>query len=195
MPHSRNMSSRNTSSDTSDPRALRAVAHPVRLDLLELLHRDGPLTASQCAEQLGLTAKVCSYHLTLLGKYGLIEETGEGKGRARPWRVGARGLSYEHRPAEPASTARAADEFARTMLSRDVRHVEEFIERRHGLPKTWRNVSTMASNPLRLNARQLRELGRELLAVLDKYRRLEEAGARSVHVAIYAVPTQFDEPT
>jgi predicted ArsR family transcriptional regulator len=190
------MSSRNTSSDgSSDPRVLRAVAHPVRLDLLDLLQRDGPLTASRCAERLGLTAKVCSYHLNLLGKYGLIEETGEGKGRARPWRVGSRGLSYVHRPTESAGTARAADEFARTMLGRDVGHIEEFVQRRHELPKSWRNVSTMSSNPLRLNARQLRELGRDLLAVLDKYRRLEDAGARSVHVAMYAVPTEFDAPT
>lgn len=189
------MSSENTHSDSSDPRGLRAVAHPVRLDLLELLQRDGPLTASRCAEQLGLSAKVCSYHLHLLGKYGLIEETGDGKGRARPWRVGARGISYVHRASESAGTARTADEFARTMLSRDVRRVEEFIQRRRDLPKTWRNVSTMSSNPLRLNARQLRDFGRELIAVLDKYRGLQDTGARPIHVAMYAVPTEFDKPT
>lgn len=98
------MSSENDRSDTTatrqtNPRALRAVAHPVRLDLLELLDRYGPLTASQCAERLGLTPKVCSYHLNLLGRYGLVEETGEGKGRARPWRVApAATLTYAHRP-------------------------------------------------------------------------------------------------
>lgn len=165
----------------------------MRLDLLELLQRDGPLTASRCAERLGLTAKVCSYHLGILGKYGLIEETGEGKGRARPWRVGSRGLSYVHRPTESAGTARAADEFARTMLDRDVRHVEEFIARRHDLPKAWRNVSTMSSNPLKLTAPQLKELGRELYAVLDKYRQLgSHPTARSVRVAMYALPVEFD---
>jgi predicted ArsR family transcriptional regulator len=177
----------------SDPRALRAVAHPVRLDLLELLERDGPLTASRCAERLRLTAKVCSYHLSVLGKYGLIEETGEGKGRARPWRAGSRGLSYVHRPTETEGTARAADEFARTMLDRDVRQVEEFIARRRDLPRAWRNVSTMSSNPLRLTAPQLKELGRELFDVLDKYRQLgSNPKARSVRVAMYAVPTELD---
>lgn len=188
------MSSRNNPSDTrrgTDPRALRAVAHPVRLELLNLLQREGPLTASRCAELLDLTPKVCSYHLNLLGTYGLIEETGEGKGRARPWRLVETALSYLHSPDEDASTARTADEFARTMLGRDAGVVEAFIAGRGELPKSWRNVSTMSSNPLRLDASQLRAFGAELFEVLERYRRLSEqpaAGARAVHVALYAVP-------
>lgn len=189
------MSSRNKSSDSergSDPRALRALAHPVRLELLNLLQREGPLTASRCAELLELTPKVCSYHLNLLGTYGLIEETGEGKGRSRPWRLVVSGLSYVHSPDEGESAARTADEFARTMLARDVRLVEAFIARRRELPTGWRNKSTMSGNPLRLTARQLQAFGGELLEVLERYRSLSEqqpaAGARPVHVAMYAVP-------
>lgn len=188
------MSSGNTSSDSgrsSDPRALRAVAHPVRLELLNLLQREGPLTASRCAELLDLTPKVCSYHLNLLGTYGLIEETGEGKGRARPWRLLETPLAYVHAQDEDESTGRTADEFARTMLARDTRVVEAFIAGRHGLPKRWRNVSAMSSNPLRLTASQLRAFGAELYEVLDRYRQLSQepaAGARPVHVAMYAVP-------
>lgn len=166
------------------------MAHPVRLDLLSLLHREGPLTASRCAELLGLTPKVCSYHLTLLGKYGLVEETGDGKGRARPWRLRPTRLSHVHEPGEDPGTARAADEFARTMLARDVQRIERFVERRHDLPEHWRNVATMASNPLRLDPEQLRAFGADLLAVLDRYRELEAGpDAQPVHVAIYAVPT------
>jgi DNA-binding transcriptional ArsR family regulator len=188
------MSSRNVPSAGtrgSDPRALRALAHPVRLELLNLLQREGPLTASRCAELLDLTPKVCSYHLNLLGSHGLIEETGEGKGRSRPWRLVMTGLSYVHSADEKGSTARTADEFARTMLARDASLVEAFIARRRGLPKTWRNRSTMSSNPLRLTASQLEAFGAELIEVLERYRRLSEkpdAGARPVHVAMYAVP-------
>lgn len=186
------MSSRNAPSDRgSDPRTLRALAHPVRLELLELLQREGPLTASRCAELLGLTPKVCSYHLNLLGTYGLIEETGEGKGRSRPWRLVLTAVSYVHSPDEADSTARTADEFARTMLARDARLVEAFIARRRGLPKGWRNKALMSSNPLRLSASQLEAFGGELIEVLERYRRLSEEpadDARPVHVAMYAVP-------
>ncbi|MGH3491452.1 MAG: helix-turn-helix domain-containing protein [Actinopolymorphaceae bacterium] len=178
----------------TDPRVLRAVAHPVRLDLLYLLRREGPLTASRCAEFLDLTPKVCSYHLNLLGKYGLIEETGEGKGRARPWRLRTAGLSYVHQPGESREAASAADEFARTMLARDAQQVEAFIEGRRTLPRSWRNVATMSSNPLRLTSEQLRALGSELIAVLDRYSQLSEstsAGAHPVHLAMYAVPVDI----
>lgn len=195
------MPSRNNPSDTTargtDPRALRAVAHPVRLELLDLLQREGPLTASRCAELLDLTPKVCSYHLNLLGTYGLIEETGEGKGRARPWRLVETALSYVHDPGEDESSARTAAEFARTMLARDARLIEAFIAGRSELPKSWRNVSTMSSNPLRLNASQLKAFGAELFEVLERYQRLSRqpaAGARPVHVALYAVPDLREQP-
>lgn len=94
--------------------------------------------------------KVCSYHLNQLGAHGLIEETGEGKGRSRPWRLAISGISYVHHPDEEPATTRAEDAFAKTMLAKDAQVIETFIDERHQLPQTWRNVSTMSSNPLRL---------------------------------------------
>lgn len=191
------MSSEKKNSDSnpgSDPRTLRALAHPVRLDLLYLLEREGPLTASRAAELLGLTPKVCSYHLGLLGKYGVVEETGGGKGRARPWRVRDLNLSYTHYPDEDPATTHAENAFAETMLARDARVVEGFIHQRHRLPDSWRNVSAMSSNPLRLTPDELRELRGELLAVLHRYverSRTPSPGAHPVHTAIYAVPTEL----
>ncbi|TDC50337.1 ArsR family transcriptional regulator [Actinomadura sp. KC345] len=191
------MSSENVSSDTpgnADPRRLRALAHPVRLDLLYLLEREGVLTAGRAAELLGLTPKVCSYHLNQLGAYGVIEETGEGKGRSRPWRLAVSEISYVHEPDEEPALARADDAFAKATLARDARVIETFVDGRHGLPPTWRNVSTLSSNPLRLTPRQLRELGDELTRVVDRFRaasREPAAGAHPVHTALYAVPTDL----
>lgn len=194
------MSSENDHShrNPSDPRTLRAVAHPVRIDLIGLLQREGPLTASRCAELLELTPKVCSYHLNLLGRYGLVEETGEGKGRARPWRLVPRPLTYVHEPGEDPDATSAADEFARTMLARDARLVETFIAGRGELPDAWRNVAAMSSSPLRLSPEQLGALGAELYAVLERYHPLSEAptaDAHPVHVALYAVPVEFTDLT
>lgn len=178
----------------SDPRRLRALAHPVRLDLLYLLHREGPLTASRAAELLGLTPKVCSYHLNLLGKYGVVEETGEGKGRARPWRVADTRINYVHRPDEHPAMTQAEDAFARTALARDTRLIEAFIHQRHRLPQRWRNVSAMSSSPLRLTPEQLRALRDELLEVLGRYQQQSQSpaeGAHPVHAALYALPTDL----
>src|SRR5919197_817830 len=68
-----------------DPRALRAVAHPLRLQLIGLLRTEGPLTASQAGKLLGESAQSCWFHLRQLEKYGIVEEAGGGRGRERPW--------------------------------------------------------------------------------------------------------------
>ena len=69
----------------TDPRAMRAVAHPVRIALLEVLGTEGPLTATQAGEHIGESPTTCSFHLRQLAKYGFIEEVegvagGAGRG-------------------------------------------------------------------------------------------------------------------
>src|ERR1700683_2068981 len=70
----------------TDPRALRAYAHPVRLKLVALLRTEGPLTATRAGELLGESSGTCSFHLRQLAKYGLVEEAGGGTGREKPGR-------------------------------------------------------------------------------------------------------------
>jgi helix-turn-helix protein len=78
--------------------ALRAVAHPVRRHIIDLLGEHTTLTATECARLLGLSAKVCSYHLGQLAGEGWVEEV-PAPGRNRPWRLSA------ERAAEPTAVA------------------------------------------------------------------------------------------
>src|SRR5215469_11044954 len=71
--------------DLTDPRAMRAMAHPVRMALLELLAVTPTLTATQASEVLGESPANCAFHLRTLAKYGFVREAGGGKGRERPW--------------------------------------------------------------------------------------------------------------
>src|SRR6516162_8483616 len=73
----------------TDPEALRALAHPLRLSLLTLLRTEGPLTATKAGELLGESSASTSFHLRQLAKYGLVAEAGGGRGRERPWRATA----------------------------------------------------------------------------------------------------------
>ena len=68
----------------TDPRAMRAVAHPVRIALLEVLGTDGPLTATQAGEHIGESPTTCSFHLRQLAKYGFIEEVGRRRRTQAP---------------------------------------------------------------------------------------------------------------
>jgi DNA-binding transcriptional ArsR family regulator len=58
--------------------ALRAMAHPARLQILSLL-TSAPLTAAEVARELGLTHANASYHLRNLLAGGLIVTAGEEK--------------------------------------------------------------------------------------------------------------------
>src|ERR671922_2256981 len=78
----------------SDPRALRALAHPLRLALLDRLMSFGEQTAAQCATAVGSTASNCSYHLRALARVGLVERGESADGRERPWRSSATGLEF-----------------------------------------------------------------------------------------------------
>ncbi len=48
-----------------DAKGLRALAHPVRVQLVELLRTYGPSTATRLAARLGITSGNASYRLKL----------------------------------------------------------------------------------------------------------------------------------
>jgi len=74
--------------DGTDARAMRALAHPLRLDLMELLAAGGPATAAACGRALGIPQANCSFHLRQLAKYGYVEEADQGEDRReRRWRL------------------------------------------------------------------------------------------------------------
>jgi DNA-binding transcriptional ArsR family regulator len=62
----------------SQAAALRALAHPIRLQIMSLL-TGAPLTAADVARELGITHANASYHLRNLLAGGLILPAGEEK--------------------------------------------------------------------------------------------------------------------
>jgi hypothetical protein len=93
--------------DLTDPRAIRALAHPLRWALLEALAEAGTLTATQASEVLGESPANCAFHLRTLAKYGFVEEAGGGRGRERPWRRTYDTLSWGRMQEDPGATLAA----------------------------------------------------------------------------------------
>lgn len=123
------------------PERIRALAHPVRLEILELLDREGQATATQCAEATGQTVANCSFHLRTLARYGFVEEAGR-QGRARPWR--ATPGSYDLRPDVGSTDAvRASDELALLTLQRETERLQRFYAAAHSVPADWRAATSM----------------------------------------------------
>lgn len=70
-----------------DPARIKALAHPIRLELLEYLAAVPYATATQCAEAIGESVASCSFHLRTLAKHGYIEPAPSDDAKSKPWRV------------------------------------------------------------------------------------------------------------
>ena len=153
---------------TRGPKALRALAHPLRWQLLDLLGSEGTATATRCAEVLGESVASCSYHLGMLAKYGYIEEVPGRTGREKPWRLastrqdlGSAGQDTEGQlAAEAAAEAFLEHEFART---------RQRYRRRSLEPERWR--PKLLGESVWLTEQEYAAAKAELSAVLARYRR------------------------
>jgi predicted transcriptional regulator len=154
--------------ELTDPRALRAVAHPVRLQLVGLLRREGPLTATQAGELIGESPASCSFHLRQLAKYGLVEEAGGGRGRERPWRATALFTAWPNVARDPEQAA-ASELLSQVVAERYFEQVMQWLQQRSDDPLDWQEAATFGDRMLYLTSDELAELGREIEALLERY--------------------------
>src|SRR5215217_5839808 len=71
---------------------LKALGHPLRLRVLEMLGDEGsePLTNRELAQKLGVDPGHLHFHVKMLLRAGLIERADGGHGREKPYRARAR---------------------------------------------------------------------------------------------------------
>ena len=179
--------------ELTDPRAMRAMAHPVRLALMEALNHHGQLTATEAAEHVGESPSNCSFHLRQLAKYGFVEEAEGGTGRRRPWRVGERRHAVHRRaggrrdtrwrPARSPVSSRSAGSRAR---------VREWSSASY-LPEEWRAVTGIGPDDALRDAgrdegaqRPAPRAARAAIASGSPTRRKRPEGSRPIeHIAFY----------
>ena len=153
----------------TDPRALRALAHPLRLALLDHLMSFGPQTAAQCAAGVGSSPSNCSYHLRALARVGLVEAESSADRRERPWRATSTGLEFGPRgPGSPAAAA-AAHAVEDLSLARDEELTRHAWERHDEQPAEWRAAETYHTYGLTLTPAELGELTAELDRLVRPY--------------------------
>jgi DNA-binding transcriptional ArsR family regulator len=182
-----------------DPRALRALAHPTRLTLLELLARERSLTATQASALLGESTASASYHLRQLAKYGFVEQAEQGRGRERPWRPAARGQRWSEVSADPEAAA-AATVLSQVVLEREFEAALRWTEGAYDLPPEWREAALGSQSILYLTLDELRALESRYRALLEEGGILERSenpglrppGALPVKALLLAFPV---EPT
>jgi hypothetical protein len=165
---------------SADPKRMRALAHPIRIELLELLTIEGPLTATQCGELIGQSPSLCSFHLRQLAKYGFVEEATGAGGRDRPWQVVAETAHFGDVPDDEEGTAATAA-LMRAFFEREFSRAIAFAQASRNEPNAWRQASFFMSTVQWLNAEELEAISQQLEAMLTAYGdRRQNADARPV---------------
>jgi DNA-binding transcriptional ArsR family regulator len=183
----------------TDPRALRAYAHPIRLALVGLLRREGPLTATRAAELLGESTGSTSFHLRQLAKYGFVEEAGGGRGREKPWRPAATFFEWPGAAATPELAA-ATGLLETVLAERYFDELMRWLEAKPAEPQEWREAALFGDYFVYLTADELAEIGRAYRGLLDRFvprvenPELRPPGSREVTVLHVAHPRTTRNP-
>lgn len=125
---------------------LRALAHPLRLQLLQVLHVEGPATASQLGRRLGESSGSTSYHLRALHRAGMVEEAERRNGRERWWkRVPERLMIPNSVPPDASDAERVELQAAHAqiesiLVDRDDAALQRWMEIRYDLPLEWQDT-------------------------------------------------------
>jgi hypothetical protein len=172
---------------------MRALTHPVRQALIELLVAEGPLTATQAGERIGEPPNTCSFHFRQLAKYGFVEEAGRGPGRTRPWQLTNAGMRFSdlHEDAETTLAARALD---RMLRERYFARLQAFYDTRSSYPRRWREVTGGSEFVLHVSPDELHALDEQITGLLLQYRdritdpALRPADSLPVEVLMFAYP-------
>jgi len=173
-----------------DARSMRALAHPVRLQVLEILRDEGALTATEMGERIGESPANTAFHLRTLAKYGFVEEAGPVKGRSRPWRSvpGALLVREEELSGE---TRRAAATLVGALRAALFRQIERWSGERASYPTRWQAVGFEIEFRSELTADEVDTVGQQINAILEPYKRPAgkiPKGAEKVTIAAWGFP-------
>ena len=122
---------------------MKALAHPVRLDVLDLLIVNGPMTASDAAVQLDQTPANVSWHLRKLAEHGFVRQATSGPGRRRPWKVVAESLSWSDDAEDEASASALRD----VALEREVQKLRVALANAGQESAAWREATAGPPEP------------------------------------------------
>lgn len=182
--------------ELTDPRAMRALAHPVRLAILETLHTQATANATECSRAVGESPQACSYHLRSLAKWGIVRTVESSDGRETRWELASRGIRFASGTEASPGFEAAAAALKAIVLERDDRILAQFLAREHELPGEWRDAAGFSSGIVYVTPTELEQLQGRVIEVLNEFDRRDEAdrpeGARRVDVAFRAIPKVGD---
>jgi DNA-binding transcriptional ArsR family regulator len=184
-----------------DPVAIRALAHPLRMDLMAVMHRLGRATTAEAAREVGVSHGLASHHLRQLAKYGFVEQIAGKDHRERPWRLVATSYRWGDGLSTPEGAA-ASDILEQVLAERALSEFLDWQQRRPGWPAPWRGGAGLRQSTFYLTAAEFTEITAAIDALLRRYaddRPLDDlatrpAGATAIDFTIIATPAAKEPP-
>lgn len=184
----------------TDPMAMRALAHPVRLAILDLLRRNGPASATELAPALGASPSVTSWHLRHLASFGMVRDSEPSADRRyRRWEAVGRGYRFEV-PEDPddVEARSAARLLSKQMFLRAGEVPARWLDGTEpGLDPAWRRLAGVSNTRMIVSTGELTAILAELENVLAPYVTRDAAdrppASRGVRLMRYVLPDGADE--
>jgi DNA-binding transcriptional ArsR family regulator len=183
--------------DVSDPRALRALAHPLRLRLLQLVREEQPVTNAELAARTGESTASVSYHMSVLARHGFVEadDAPGATRRHKPWRT-----TYDRmrmHSSAPGSTPLESPGGAvlASLLAGARAEQDAYLTGPTAPEDDVADAAVFQLTHLVLSAEQAEELSADYAALVDRYRSEGDPGPGEARfsVTFVAVPTQTEE--
>lgn len=180
-----------------DAAALKAMAHPLRVQMMRILQLRKKASVTSLAEELGETTGATSYHLRQLAKFGFVEEFEPGDeadeaptaGRKQRWwrmsvdQIHMTGFEFMRNE----ETREAAGFLLREFQADRSRRLANWFATATQWPEEWQRASSDMDGNLELSPKQARALADEMAALIKKYHELKPGrGARTVDIQ-YAI--------
>lgn len=171
-----------------DGAALKALTHPLRIELLGLLRQHGPATASELAARTGESSASTSYHLRVLAKYAFVAEADHRDSRERRWKSVHTLTSWSNEAMHRAPGGRAA---LSALRRRQLEHLERSLALHEAdlesgrLGAAWKEPSGLSDSLLRLTPESLAELWEALAAKTTELAARDEADPRAEQVVVF----------
>jgi DNA-binding transcriptional ArsR family regulator len=180
-----------------DAAQLRALAHPLRLQLLQVLHAEGPATASQLGRRLGESSGATSYHLRALHRAGMVEEAEQRNARERWWQRTPERLMIPNSVPPDASDAERAEleaahaQIESILVDRDENALGRWMEIRYDLPLEWQDAQWIGNFRMWATADDVRQLVTTVLESVEPLRKAPESDdsdRQEVHFTFRVLP-------
>lgn len=178
------------------PSVIAAIHHPLRRRLIDLLHIDGPATASRLADATGELVGNVSHHLKVLASAGVIVEAPElaKTRRERWWKIGETSeysWSIADAQGDPAGELVAASA-EDANLAHHVGKVRQWFDMRYEFGEPWVRAAYATERWLTLTPSQLVELSERIEDLVRSYSENPAAGedAQRVFFFAHAVPAR-----